>query len=137
MSMFGGKAVKPSTKIDTLIGQGTRIDGDIVFSGGLRVDGEVRGNVSADPAKPSTLTISEHASVEGAVSVSHLVANGVVIGPVHVSEFCELQSKAKVTGDIEYSAIEIHLGAVIQGRLVHQGQPSAKSTGLKLAANNG
>jgi cytoskeletal protein CcmA (bactofilin family) len=129
------KAAKPSTKIDTLIGVGTCIVGDVTFSGGLRVDGEIHGNVTADPSAPSTLTISEHATVEGTVSVSHVVINGVVIGPISAREFCELQSHARVTGDIEYSAIEIHLGAVVQGRLVHQGQ--GKSVELKLAANNG
>jgi cytoskeletal protein CcmA (bactofilin family) len=41
-----------------------------------------------------------------------------------------------VTGDIEYSSIEIHLGAVVQGRLIHQGQMAAKSVELKLASSN-
>lgn len=129
------KAAKPSGKIDTLIGVGTRIVGDVVFSGGLRVDGEIHGNVTADPATPSTLTISEHATIEGDVTVSHLIVNGVVVGPIRASDFCELQSHARVTGDIEYNAIEIHLGAVVQGHLVHQGA-TAKAVELKLAANN-
>lgn len=134
--MFSSKSHKPSAKIDTLIGAGTRIVGDVIFSGGLRVDGEIKGNVTADDAKESTLTISEHASVEGNVAVSHLIVNGVVIGPIRVSGFCELQSRARVTGDIEYSTIEIHLGAVVQGRLIHQGHVAAKSVELKLAASN-
>lgn len=134
--MFSSKSHKPSAKIDTLIGAGTRIAGDVIFSGGLRVDGEIKGNVAADVAKESTLTISEHASIEGNIAVSHLVVNGVVIGPIRVSGFCELQSHARVTGDIEYSSIEIHLGAVVQGRLIHQGQMAAKSVELKLAASN-
>lgn len=128
------KSNKPSTKIDTLIGVGTLIEGNVRFSGGLRVDGEIRGNVTAEPGAQSTLTISENASVEGEIAVSHLIVNGVVIGPIHVAEFCELQPHARVTGDIDYKAIEIHLGAVVQGRLIHQTAQSKAE--LKLAASN-
>jgi cytoskeletal protein CcmA (bactofilin family) len=79
--------------------------------------------------------VSEHARIEGEVSVSHVVINGTVIGPVRSGEFLELQPKARVTGDVEYSSIEMHLGAVVQGRLVHQGTP-AKAVELKLATSN-
>lgn len=133
--MFGKKSSKPQGRIDSLIGAGTSLTGDVVFSGGLRVDGEIKGNVRSADDQPTTLVISEHARIEGEISVSHLVINGTVIGPVHSSEFLELQAKARVTGDLEYSTIEIHLGAVVQGRLVHQGFPS-KAVELKLAASN-
>ncbi len=107
----------------------------MTFSGGLRVDGEIRGNVRAADGQPATLVLSEHARIEGEISVSHVVINGTVIGPVHSSDFLELQPRAKVTGDVEYATIEMHLGAIVQGRLVHQGAP-AKAVELKLAASN-
>ena len=107
----------------------------MTFAGGLRVDGEIRGNVRGAEGQPATLVISEHARIEGEISVSHLVINGTVIGAVHSSDFLELQARARVTGDVEYSTIEMHLGAVVQGRLVHQGAP-AKAVELKLAASN-
>jgi cytoskeletal protein CcmA (bactofilin family) len=132
--MMFKKASKPQTRIDTLIGAGTTISGDIVFSGGLRVDGEIKGNVRAS-GDVSTLVISEHARIEGEIAVAHVVINGTVVGPVSSSEFLELQSKARVTGDVEYSTIEMHLGAVVQGRLMHQGA-AAKSVELKLASSN-
>jgi cytoskeletal protein CcmA (bactofilin family) len=132
--MMFKKASKPQTRIDTLIGAGTTISGDIVFSGGLRVDGEIKGNVRAS-GEVGTLVISEHARIEGEIAVAHVVINGTVVGPVSSSEFLELQSKARVTGDVEYSTIEMHLGAVVQGRLMHQGA-AAKSVELKLASSN-
>ncbi|HZV55564.1 MAG TPA: polymer-forming cytoskeletal protein [Rhodocyclaceae bacterium] len=131
--MMFKKASKPQNRIDTLIGAGTTVTGDVTFSGGLRIDGEVRGNVNAASEQSSTLVVSEHARIEGEISVSHLVINGTVIGPVVSRGFLELQAKARVTGDVEYSAIEMHLGAVVQGKLVHTGQP-AKSVELKLAS---
>jgi len=133
--MFSRKTPKPQNRIDSLIGAGTSIEGDISFSGGLRIDGEVKGNVRAAGDQPSTLVVSEHARIEGEVSVSHVVINGTVIGPVRSGEFLELQPKARVTGDVEYSSIEMHLGAVVQGRLVHLGTP-AKAVELKLATSN-
>lgn len=133
--MFGKNTNKPQGRIDSLIGAGTSLEGDVSFSGGLRVDGEIKGNVRAIDGQAATLVISEHARIEGEISVSHLVINGTVIGAVHSSGFLELQTRARVTGDVEYSTIEIHLGAVVQGRLVHQGLP-AKAVELKLAASN-
>jgi cytoskeletal protein CcmA (bactofilin family) len=127
--MFGAKSSKspskPQSRIDCLIGAGTRIEGNIVFSGGLRVDGQVKGNIVAEEGKPGTLVISEQARVEGEIRVPHIVVNGVVIGPVHSAEYVELQAKANVSGDVRYNTLEMQLGAVVEGRLVHEA--SAKS----------
>lgn len=119
--MFGnGKGSKPQNRIDCLIGAGTTIEGNIIFTGGLRVDGRVRGSVSSVDGKPGTLVLSEQAQIEGEIRVSHIVINGTVVGPVHAAEYVELQSKANVTGDVHYKTLEIQLGAVVQGRLVYQ-----------------
>lgn len=117
--MFSKKHSKPQNRIDSLIGAGTTIEGDLNFSGGLRIDGQVNGNVVATPGKPSTLVLSEHARVNGEVNVTHLVVNGAINGPVSASEYLELQSKAKVTGDVNYNTLEIQLGAIVEGRLIH------------------
>jgi cytoskeletal protein CcmA (bactofilin family) len=127
------KDSKPQNRIDTLIGAGTILDGNITFSGGLRVDGEIHGNVIAT-GEQSTLVVSEHARIEGEVSVAHLVINGIVAGPVISNGFLELQAKARVSGNIQYNSIEIHLGAVVEGSMIHTGQ-AAKAVELKLAAN--
>jgi len=131
--MFGiRKSKTPQNSIDSLIGAGTRVEGNVIFSGGLRVDGEVRGNISSENGQEGTLVISEKASVEGAITVGHVVVNGNVIGPVFAGESLELLPAARVTGDVEYHQIEIQQGAVIQGRLVHQ--TSAKTVEIKLAS---
>lgn len=118
--MFGNKRSKPQNRIDCLIGAGTVIEGNICFSGGLRIDGQVRGNVIASADKPGTLVLSEQARVDGEIQVSHAVINGTVNGPIHVLEYAELQGKANVTGDVHYQALEMQLGAVVEGRLVHE-----------------
>lgn len=118
--MFGKKIAKPQNQIDSLIGAGTRIDGNISFSGGLRVDGHVRGNITAIGDKPSTLVLSDQAIIEGRIQVSHAVINGTVVGAIQANEYVELQAKARVSGDIHYRTMEIQLGASVIGVLHHQ-----------------
>lgn len=117
-------------RIDTLVGQHTEIDGDLAFSGGLHIDGKVRGNVSADDGSGSTLTLSEHGAIEGEVRVPHIVLNGTVAGDVHAAERIELAARARVTGNVYYNLIEMAMGAEVNGSLVHRveaPQPAADS----------
>ena len=118
--MFGNKPTKPQNRIDCLIGAGTVIKGDLTFDGGLRVDGRVHCSVVSAEGKAGALVLSEAARIEGEIRVSHVVINGAVVGPVHATDYVELQSKANVTGDVYYRTLEIQLGAVVQGRLVYQ-----------------
>lgn len=127
--MFGSKKRnKPQNRIDCLIGAGTTVEGNITFSGGLRVDGQVHGNVLAAEGQPGTLVLSEQARIEGEIRVSHVVINGTVLGPVYAVEYMELQAKADVRGDVYYRTLEIQLGAVVQGRLVYE--PEGKSNNV-------
>lgn len=132
--MFRKQPSKPQNRIDSLIGVGTRIEGNVTFTGGLRVDGEVIGNVTAVSDQPSTLVLSEQARIAGEITVSHLVLNGEVNGPIYASEFLELQSRSKVKGDVHYNVLEMHLGAIVEGHLVHRSS-EGKAVELKLAAS--
>lgn len=129
--MFGKKSNQPSQgSIDCLISAKTRIEGDVIFEGGLRVDGHIKGNLTGDDA--SLLIVSEMAGLEGEVRVAHAVINGTIKGSVHVGDRIELQAKAKVEGDVHYRTLEMHPGAVVEGRLVHQGPDTGKaSTGTE------
>ena len=131
--MFTKKKQPP---IKSLIAQGSRIEGNFVFTDGLRVDGEVSGDIRANEDKPSILVISETANVTGALHADHVIINGRVKGPVHASELLELQPKARIEGDVSYKALEMHQGATIIGQL----RPTAlqeieEKPALKLASN--
>ena len=110
---------KPVETIDTLIGAGSVLQGDLEFTGGLRVDGHVKGHLSAQDSNQGTLVLSESAVVEGDINVPHVVINGSVKGNIVSSGHVELQSKANITGDIHYKAVEMELGAVLNGSLVN------------------
>jgi cytoskeletal protein CcmA (bactofilin family) len=117
---------KPCNTIDTLIGVKTEIEGDIRFTGGLRIDGKIRGNVTATGDASSTLILSEHAEIEGNVTVPHMILNGRIKGSVHCSERVELQPKAEIAGDVHYKVIEMALGATINGNLLREGSAGAQ-----------
>jgi len=120
--MFFKRSNRIQNSIDTLIGAEARIEGNVNFSGGLRIDGAVRGNVTEPNASPSTLILSKNGRIEGAVSASKIVVNGKVTGPVKAGQFIELQAKAHITGDVYYKSLEMHTGAVIEGKLVYLGE---------------
>ncbi len=121
--------------IKSLIAHGSQIQGHITFADGLRIDGEVLGNVVAKDAELSMLVISETAHVVGAITADLIVINGSVKGPVHARSALELQPKARIEGDVEYASLEMHKGALITGQLRPLLSEETKPT-LKLAANN-
>lgn len=119
---------KPCNTIDTLIGVKTEMKGDIVFAGGLRIDGKIKGNITAEGDGSSTLVLSEHAEVVGNVQVPHMILNGKIKGNVHCAERIELQPEAEIVGDVHYKIIEMALGASINGNLLRE---EAKGTSRK------
>ncbi len=127
---------KKSPLIKSLIAQGTCAEGNLKFADGLRIDGEVIGDISANEGGASILVISESATVTGRIYADHVIINGRVKGPVHASELLELQPKAQIEGNVSYKALEWHEGAVIFGELRLIGQEEEEKSILKLAANN-
>jgi len=128
--MWNRNRKQKTTRIDTLIGQHTEVTGNVKFAGGLRVDGTIKGNVYADSDDRSMLSLSEQGTIEGEVNVPFVVINGVVVGDVHGSEHVELQSKARVAGNVYYNLIEMAIGAEVNGKLVHS--PASEDMPLAL-----
>ncbi|TAL43614.1 MAG: polymer-forming cytoskeletal protein [Salinibacterium sp.] len=127
--MFAKKKQPP---IRTLIGEGTVVRGELLFNDGLRIDGEVHGDVIANVSTNSILVISEKARVVGKVRAGHVIINGHVTGPVQSDELLELQPKAVIAGDVKYEALEMHQGATIEGEL-HTLKAEEKPALIKLA----
>ena len=117
--MFGRKQ-KRHTVIDTLVGSNSKVNGDLYFAGGCHVDGVVKGSVTADLDGNSALTVSEDGTIEGGVTVPHVILNGIVRGDVVAGQRVELGPTARVVGNVYYNLIEMAIGAEINGKLVHQ-----------------
>ncbi len=119
--MFGRKKKNQlHHHIDTLIGANTKITGDIHFTGGLRIDGHITGNIFATDDEHSTLVLSNEGSIKGNIKATNVVINGAVTGLIDAQEYLELQEKAKVYGDVQYGSLEIRLGASVAGKMIHQ-----------------
>ena len=120
--MFGRNA---KTEIDSLIGISARIEGNLRFTGGLRVDGEVHGDVLGGDSADNVLIVSEHARIEGDVRCATLIVDGYIAGDVFATELLELQPKGRIVGNVHYKTLEMHSGATVAGTLTHQeaGEP--------------
>ena len=126
---------KPCQTIDTLIGQKTHFKGDLDFTGGLRIDGKVNGNISALDKTNSTLVLSEQGEINGNINVPHVIINGLIKGNVKSTGRVELQAKAQIVGDVHYKAIEMELGSTVNGNLVCAIEENVATT-LKTVVDN-
>lgn len=125
----GSSSGSKGGSVDSLIGRQTEILGDVRFSGGLHLDGRIKGVVSVSGGDASaTLSISETGAVEGDIRVPNVILNGTVIGDVHATEKLVLNAKARVSGNVHYKLLQMEPGATINGQLVHDnGTPAAAS----------
>lgn len=126
---------KKETTIDSLIGKKIHLHGDVIFEGGLRLDGQVTGNLRAKEQQTATLVISEQARVHGDVHVTHLVLNGYIEGNVNIHSLLELQPQAHIKGDVHYVMLEMHQGAIVEGRLIHTPSSQKSDPNLNLNSN--
>lgn len=115
----------PSLKIAIhhTIPSGSQLEGTLTFKGGLLVEGSVRGCLNPQGAKPS-VTVGEKGVVEiQTLEVDTLIINGRVNAKSLKARRVVLGATSKVVGDIKAQTIEIHTGAVFDGRVVSVGAP--------------
>ncbi|WP_417550191.1 bactofilin family protein [Methylophaga sp.] len=130
--MFSSKKQtrRKAARIDTLIGENTHIKGDIHFSGGLRIDGVITGNITADEGEPALLTLSEKGRIEGEVRVPFQLINGDVKGNLYATEHIELADKASIRGNVFYKFLEMAMGSEVNGQLIHVGEAEESNLNL-------
>ncbi len=121
------RSEKYTAHVDTLIGRSARIQGDVEFSGGLHIDGQVTGNVRVVPGGAASVSVSEQGLIEGSVEAPQVVLNGTVNGDIVASERVVLGAKARVRGNVSYGVIEMALGAEITGRLIPASAAAAQT----------
>ncbi|MCL7715370.1 bactofilin family protein [Stenotrophomonas mori] len=137
--MFKGKSSRDNQLVvDALIGPQVVIRGDVIFSGGLYVEGRIEGRVVAEEGANAVLTLAEQGHIEGEVRASMVVLSGRLDGDVHAGERVELTPTARVNGNVHYQVVEMGAGAQLNGRLVHAATmaalPSPETAALERAA---
>lgn len=128
--MLGSNRKKKTAKIDSLIGENTEITGDVKFSGGLHVDGKIKGNILAEGDSNSVLSLSDQGMVEGEIHVPYNIIDGTVTGNVYSCDHVELEARARITGDVYYNLLEIAGGAQVSGRLVYTPGGTGEAQGM-------
>ena len=122
--MFGSQKKPPFIKmaqLSTLVAEGVEITGNLAFSGGMRIDGRIKGDVigrKGDAKTPSLLVLSAKGHIEGSIRCGDAVINGTVVGDLDIEHRLELQCDAKVTGTIRYRQLQMDVGASVQGHLL-------------------
>jgi len=105
---------------ETIIGPGTLVTGDLEVSGTLRIDGQLRGNTTAQ-----WVVIGEKGQVEGNISAKGVVIGGVLNGTVSASERIEVNAKGRVNGDLAAPKLVVEEGGVLDGRSSMHGEGTA------------
>jgi len=111
------KKKKKLGSIDTLIDKDNVIKGNYSYSGGIRLDGKIYGDLTVVEDSGGTLIMGEYSRIKGSVTVETAIIAGEVIGNVTCYDYLELQPTSIIKGNIEYNEIEIHAGAKINGEL--------------------
>jgi cytoskeletal protein CcmA (bactofilin family) len=117
----------------TLVSRETTINGDLHFSGNLEIEGQVKGNVIAEPGKEAMVRIVAAGRVEGEIRAPMVMINGAVEGIVYATRHLELAPFARVIGDVYYSIIEMAAGAEVNGRLLHRLEQEAPGEQVRIA----
>ena len=111
------KKKKKLGSIDTLIDKDNIIKGNYSYSGGIRLDGKIYGDLTVAEDSGGTLIMGEYSKIKGSVTVETAIIAGEVVGNVTCYDYLELQPSSIIKGNIEYNQIEIHAGAKINGEL--------------------
>ena len=99
--------------INTIIGPGTSVSGDVESGGFTRVDGNVKGDVKAK----GRLIIGERARMKSNISATSVTVGGVVFGNVIASERLVVLSTGLIMGDVITRRIQADEGCLIHGRV--------------------
>lgn len=100
--------------INTIIGNGSAISGDIKVNGFVRVDGDIDGNLETD----GNVIIGENARLRGNLKAKSVMIGGIVLGNVHAVENVKLLSNSTVLGDILSHKVQIEDSAVFHGHCI-------------------
>ncbi|MCF7797733.1 MAG: polymer-forming cytoskeletal protein [Lentisphaeria bacterium] len=121
-------------RIETIVGRGSHVTGDMIVQGSIHINGEVDGSVRAT----GFVTVSETGVIHGGLTGEYAIVGGVVEGDVTVQGKVVLSKYAKLKGDIVSSRLIIEDGAVFEGKSTMSAtKPTREDTSDLLSASNG
>ena len=127
--MFGkdGEVTTTQGTLNSMLGQGCKIKGDIELQGTMRIDGQFEGSISC----PDTLIIGKSGVVKAEVKVKNAVIGGKLVGNIVAANKIELQSGSHVEGDIATARLVIDEGVFFEGNCKMGSQAGAAASAQK------
>ncbi len=98
-------------QVINIICEGTKIKGDIIASGDIRIDGELIGNISAK----GRLVVGPNGKITGEVNCNNIEISGAIKGKVNASELMNMKSTSQIDGDIVVGKLSVEPGSVFSG----------------------
>ena len=118
--MFKNKSQNQSLEqFDTLIGQGTQVNGDIKIAESLRIDGQLTGNVLSLDGHDPAVAIGMNGLIVGNVKAARVILSGTLKGSVYATGKVEILNGANIEGDVVYGSLYVEDGAILRGNFHH------------------
>lgn len=100
--------------INTILGQGSAITGNIRINGFVRIDGDIDGNLETD----GNIIIGENARIRGNIKAKSVIVGGIVLGNIEAIESVKILSQSVVVGDIISHKVQVEQSAIIHGHFI-------------------
>ena len=100
--------------INTIIGKGSSITGNLRINGFVRLDGDINGNLETD----GNIIIGDGARIKGDVKAKAVIVGGIVVGNILAQESIKLLSNSAVLGDVISRKVQIEDKATFHGHCI-------------------
>ena len=97
--------------INTLVGNGSFIQGNLKVNGFIRIDGDIDGDIETDGA----VIISERARLHGNLTAKSAIIGGIVLGNISAREGVKLLSSSAVIGNIITRKVQMEDKVIFHG----------------------
>jgi cytoskeletal protein CcmA (bactofilin family) len=101
-------------ELNTIIGKGSVLEGNIRVQNSMRVDGRIKGDVECS----DTVVIGKEGEVQGEVKANNVLLAGRLVGKIIAQGKVYLESKSVILGDLKASRLVVDDGAVFDGSCV-------------------
>ncbi len=100
--------------INTILGHGSAITGNIKINGFVRIDGDIDGNLETD----GNIILGENARIRGNIKAKSVIVGGIVLGNIEAIESVKILSQSVVVGDIISHKVQVEQSAIIHGHFI-------------------
>jgi len=109
----------------TVVGKGARLEGSLVSAGSLRIDGQVKGKITAE----GDVTLSPQSEVDAEIRAASVTVAGTFKGNIVATTRTELSRGGKVDGNVTTKVLVVSEGATFTGQSIMDGRTPTPAAG--------